>query len=225
MRVQQNQNISEAMKESNAQLRNVESQNGQKQDLRDRLYQMQSKLRQMQVTIETESIKNNNLKNVRNIEIDLRKARDDKESELLSVAVSTQKESMKWTMAAHAEIQIQDDEIRKESNTLKTKMSDRQNNNVQQLLKMIESDMQNNKGLINDLNTQIQELDGNYLSFKSSNKQMQSQMQKMQDTFKEFQDQERDLQNMFDENMATMEDKIREQNELAQQNISDLALT
>ena len=30
---------------------------------------------------------------------------------------------------------------------------------------------------------------------------------------------------MFDENMATMEDKIREQNELAQQNISDLALT
>ena len=170
MRVQQNQNISEAMKESNAQLRNVESQNGQKQDLRDRLYQMQSKLRQMQVTIETESIKNNNLKNVRNIEIDLRKARDDKESELLSVAVSTQKESMKWTMAAHAEIQIQDDEIRKESNTLKTKMSDRQNNNVQQLLKMIESDMQNNKGLINDLNTQIQELDGNYLSFKSSNK-------------------------------------------------------
>lgn len=114
---------------------------------------MQSKLRQMQVTIETESIKNNNLKNVRNIEIDLRKARDEKESELLSVAVSTQKESMKWTMAAHAEIQIQDDEIRKESNTLKTKMSDRQNNNVQQLLKMIESDMQNNKGLINDLNT------------------------------------------------------------------------
>ena len=50
---------------------------------------MQSKLRQMQVTIETESIKNNNLKNVRNIEIELRKARDEKESELLNVAVST----------------------------------------------------------------------------------------------------------------------------------------
>jgi hypothetical protein len=53
---------------------------------------------------------------------------------------------------------------------LKTKMSDRQSNNVQQLLKMIESDMQNNKGLISDINSQIQELDGNHLSFKSSNK-------------------------------------------------------
>ena len=58
-------------------------------------------------------------------------------------------------------------------------MADRQNNNVQQLLKTIENDMQTNKSLINDLNAQIQELDGNYLSFKSSNKQMQSQMQKM----------------------------------------------
>ena len=225
MRVKQNQNITEAMKESASQLRNVESQNSQKQDLRDRLYQMQSKLRQMQVTIETESIKNNNLKNVRNIEIELRKARDEKESELLNVAVSTQKESMKWTMAAHAEIQIQDDEIRKESNTLKSKMAERQSNNVQQLLKTIESDMQTNKSLINDLNAQIQELDGNYLSFKSSNKQMQSQMQKMQDTFKDLQDQERDLQNTFDENMASMEDRIREQNELAQQNIADLSMT
>ena len=54
---------------------------------------------------------------------------------------------------------------------------------------------------------------------------MQSQMQKMQDTFKDFQDQERDLQNMFDDNMANMEDKIKEQNELAQTNIMELALT
>jgi len=92
------------MKESAMQLRNVESQNGQKQDLSDRLYQMQSKLRQMQVTIETESIKNENLKNVRNIEIELRKTRDEKESDLLNIAVSTQKESMKWSLGALAEI-------------------------------------------------------------------------------------------------------------------------
>lgn len=134
------------------QLRNVESQNSQKQDLSDRLYQMQSKLRQMQVTIETESIKNENLKNVRNIEIELRKTRDEKESDLLNIAVSTQKESMKWSLGALAEIQIQDDQIKKESIDLKTKMSDRQSTNVQQLLKMIESDMQNNKGVCNDLN-------------------------------------------------------------------------
>jgi hypothetical protein len=44
---------------------------------------------------------------------------------------------------------------------------------------MIESDMQSNKGLIADLNSQIGELDGNYVSFKSSNKSMQTQMPKM----------------------------------------------
>ena len=65
---------------------------------------MQSKLRQMQVTIETESIKNDNLKNVRNIEVELRKTRDEKESDLLNIAVSTQKESMKWSLGALAEI-------------------------------------------------------------------------------------------------------------------------
>jgi hypothetical protein len=61
------------------------------------------------VTIETESIKNENLKNVRNIEVELRKTRDEKETELLNVAATTQKESMKWSLGALAEIQIQDD--------------------------------------------------------------------------------------------------------------------
>ena len=36
----------------------------------------------------------------------------------------------------------------------------------------------------------------------------------MQDTFKDLQDQERETQNMFDENMASMEEKIKDQNEL-----------
>ena len=67
---------------------------------------MQSKLREMQVIIETEQIKNDNLKNVRNIEEDLRKARDDKEAEMLAVASTTQKDSMKWVMGALAEVQI-----------------------------------------------------------------------------------------------------------------------
>jgi hypothetical protein len=61
------------------------------------------------VNIETESIKNENLKNVRNIEDELRKTRDEKETELLNVASGTQKESMKWSLGALAEIQIQDD--------------------------------------------------------------------------------------------------------------------
>lgn len=63
----------------------------------------------MQVTIETESIKNENLKNVRNIEVELRKTRDEKETDLLNFAANTQKDSMKWSLGALAEIQIQDD--------------------------------------------------------------------------------------------------------------------
>jgi hypothetical protein len=37
---------------------------------------------------------------------------------------------MKWSLGALAEIQIQDDQIKKESVDLKTKMANRQNNNV-----------------------------------------------------------------------------------------------
>ena len=77
---------------------------------------------------------------------------------------------MKWSLGALADIQIQDDQIKKESIDLKNKMANRYSNNVQQLLKMIESDMQSNKGSIVDMNGQIQELDGNYTSFKGSNK-------------------------------------------------------
>ena len=67
---------------------------------------MHSRLRELQVTVETESIKNENLRNVRNIEQDLRKTRDEKENEVLSTAASTQKDSIKWTLGALAEIQI-----------------------------------------------------------------------------------------------------------------------
>jgi chromosome segregation ATPase len=59
---------------------------------------------------------------------------------------------------------------------------------------MIETDMHNNRSLVSDLNAQISEVDGNYLSFKSSNKSMQTQMQKLQDVFKDLSDQEREIQ-------------------------------
>ena len=68
MRINQNKNISDAMKESKVQLGNFEQQNMQKQDLRDRLQEMKNQLRDMQVNIEQEAIKNENLKNVKNIE-------------------------------------------------------------------------------------------------------------------------------------------------------------
>ena len=52
MRINQNKNISDAMKESAVQLNKFENQNIQKQDLRDRLQKMKNKLRDMQVSIE-----------------------------------------------------------------------------------------------------------------------------------------------------------------------------
>lgn len=47
----------------------------------------------MQVSIEQESIKNDNLKNVKNIETDLRRLRDIQESEFLKTSNETQKAS------------------------------------------------------------------------------------------------------------------------------------
>ena len=93
MRINQNKNISDAMKESKVLLQKFEGQNIEKQELRDRVEKMKSKLRDMQVSIEQEQIKNDNLKNVKNIESDLRRLRDIQESEFLKVSNETQKAS------------------------------------------------------------------------------------------------------------------------------------
>jgi hypothetical protein len=93
MRINQNKNISDAMKESKVLLQKFEGQNIEKQELRDRVEKMKSKLRDMQVSIEQEQIKNDNLKNVKNIESDLRRLRDIQESEFLKVSSETQKAS------------------------------------------------------------------------------------------------------------------------------------
>ena len=58
MRINQNKNISDAMKESKVLLQKFEGQNIEKQELRDRVEKMKSKLRDMQVSIEQEQIKN-----------------------------------------------------------------------------------------------------------------------------------------------------------------------
>lgn len=94
MRINQNKNISDVMKESAVQLNKFEGQNVQKQDLRDRLSKMKNKLREMQVYIEQESIKNENLKNVKSIELELRKIRDLQENEMLKTTGDTQKQSL-----------------------------------------------------------------------------------------------------------------------------------
>lgn len=122
MRINQNKNISDAMKESAVLLSKFEGQNIEKQELRDRLQKMKNKLRDMQVSIEQESIKNENLKNVKNIETDLRRLRDIQESEFLKVSNETQKSTQQWSQELLAEIHSQDDEIKQENNSLKQNM-------------------------------------------------------------------------------------------------------
>ena len=142
----------------------------------------------MQVSIEQEQIKNDNLKNVKNFEGMLRKTRDQQETEMLNTAGVTQKNSIKWTQDCLNEVLQQTEEIKQDNANLKNKMKQRMNVNVQQLIKLIEEDMSSSQSQINDLNQQTKEADGQYQTFKHNNKQMQSQNQKLEQTFKEIMD-------------------------------------
>ncbi len=78
-------------------MRKFAVQCNQKQQLRDRIHQMQSDLRNMQVSIEGEKLTQTKLKNVREKEEELRQRRDQEEKDILNQAVEEQKESMGWT--------------------------------------------------------------------------------------------------------------------------------
>lgn len=64
MRQKQNRNITEALKESNQRLKQFETQNSKKDALRKELEQKLTKLREMEVNIEQEQVKNGNLRKV-----------------------------------------------------------------------------------------------------------------------------------------------------------------
>ncbi len=84
----------------------------------------------MQVSIEQEQIKNDNLKNVKNFEQQLRKTRDQQETEMLNTAGVTQKNSIKWTQDSLNDVMQQEEEIKQESSALRNKMKQRQSVNV-----------------------------------------------------------------------------------------------
>ena len=80
------QNITTAMADSKRVLNEYETQDSKKQQLREKLYQMQTQLREIEVGIEQDRLKNQNLKNVQNAERELREVRDRQESVLLKSA-------------------------------------------------------------------------------------------------------------------------------------------
>lgn len=96
MRVQENQNITSALNESKQKLLTLDSQNQKKDAIRAKLFEMQGKLRNLEVTIENELVTNHNLKNVKTIEEQLRNQRDVEEKDQLEIARVTQNDSIKW---------------------------------------------------------------------------------------------------------------------------------
>ena len=72
---------------------------------------------------------------------------------------------------------------------------------------------------------QIREIDGNYQTFKTSNKVMESNMVKLEQSLNEVSREENSLQSQLDENLSSMEQKVQDQNKLVQQKVQDLENT
>jgi capsule polysaccharide export protein KpsE/RkpR len=128
------------LKESNQRLKQFEVQNSKKDSLRKELEQKLTKLREMEVNIEQEQVKNGNLRKVSETENELRKFRDKKETDLLNIASKTQVDSANWISQNLNTVGTEDDRIRKETQALRDKMEKRKNTIVKQLLTEIEND-------------------------------------------------------------------------------------
>lgn len=85
----------------------------------------------MEVNIEQEVVKNGNLRKVQETETELRRFRDKKETELLNVAVKSQKESEVWMDHNIKVVEMEDSKVKQEAKTLKDKMNHRKNTIVE----------------------------------------------------------------------------------------------
>ena len=154
------------MKDSESNLKTFVQQCQQKQALRDRLEEMQAKLRNMQVNIEQEQVKNANLRNIKDAENQLRDKRNETELQLLNHAQDVQRESMKETQGAVTDIKKQDEQVIKMGEDLTKKMNFRLTNNVESLIRQIKHDMDTNSKVVTNLTSQLAQTEGNYLQFK-----------------------------------------------------------
>ena len=91
------------------------------------------------------------------------------------------------------EIQSQDEEVLEQNGNLKQNMQKRQQVNVAQLIQLIENDIQKNRGMMRSVEDQIREIDGNYQTFKTSNKVMESNMVKLEQSLNEVSREEHSL--------------------------------
>ena len=82
--------------------------------------------------------------------------------------------------------------------------------NVAQLIELIENDIQKNRQMIKSIEDQIREIDGNYQTFKTSNKVMESNMVKLEQSLNEVSREEHGLQSQLDENLSSLEQKVKD---------------
>lgn len=131
------------MSESAAQIQDFAKQNLQKNQLRDKLIAMQAQLRDLNVAISKDSIQNENLRNIKQTENDLRRQRDKQETDLLAQAEEAQSQNFKWSEIKTGSIKDQIKKIEDTKDQLVGAMDKRTRTNVKDLLKAIETDIQN----------------------------------------------------------------------------------
>lgn len=64
--------------------------------------------------------------------------------------------------------------------------------------------------MIKSIEDQIREIDGNYQTFKTSNKVMESNMGKLEQSLNEVTREEHALQSQLDENLSSLEQKVKD---------------
>jgi len=93
-------------------------------------------------------VKNENLKKVKAIEEELHSEKKVQVRDKVSTALKTHEEMVRWTKTHKQEIEGQDDQIQAEKVSLKLKMTNRQKDNVQELISQIQNDIQMNQNVI-----------------------------------------------------------------------------
>lgn len=180
MRIESNTNITSALAESKVSLQTIDGQNKQMTTLRDQLEIMNSQLRQMQNNIRSEKIVSENLRNVDQVEKDLRKARDQRENQILNVASEAQDNSIEWTNQNLQKIQSEDQRILKVNEDMVNSMEARMNSNVQTLLNIIEDDMRSNQvEMTQKIPVFVEDYQQKYSQLTSANTKLQQQLKEI----------------------------------------------
>lgn len=146
---------------------------------------MQAQLRDLNVAISKDSIQNENLRNIKQTEIELRRQRDHQETELLATAEISQSDNYRWSENKTSVIKDQIKKIEDTKDHLVSAMDQRTRTNVRELLRAIETDIQNNNSAIKSLKNETNDLQAKHQNLDNQNSHLKSQVLKMNESFRE----------------------------------------